>query len=182
MKHPIYSMSFSDAVLRELSIERDEKKVKETSVFLPKWMRTPIDILHIESKMSVAKLYTGIVNHGTSILQHRFDDEINAFQHVRRAILRSGNTFHEALLHEFNSIGDATFVKPYRRTMNIPEWCIGYLGKLSDVFPIEYSASIRMSIYYSLNRWDDIPTWNKSMCLKEIDTFEKGVNENDKHK
>lgn len=176
-KRPLYSMSFEEAVIRELSIERDGEKVKEISVYLPKWMRTPIDILHIESEMSAAKLYTGIVNHGTAILQHRFDDEIDAFQQVRRTILRSGNEFNEDLLHYFKPLGDETFVKPYRRTMCTPEWCIGYLGKVSNALPIEYSASIRMAMYYSLERWKDIQDCSKTRCRKEIDEFESGIND-----
>lgn len=168
-------MSFNDAVLRELSIERDGEKAKEISVYLPKWAQTPIDILHIESKMSAAKLYTGIVNHGTAILQHKFDDEIDAFQHIRRTILRDGNEFNEDLLHYFKPLGDKTFVKPYRRTLSIPEWCIGYLGKVSNALPIEYSASIRVAMCYSLDIWEEITTVGKSKCVEEISSFEIGI-------
>ena len=176
MKRPLHSMNFNDAVLRELSIERDGETVKEISVYLPNWMLTPIEILHIESGMSAAKLYTGIVNHGTAKIQHRFDDEIDVFQQVRRTILRSDDEFNKDLLHHFNPLGDKTFVKPYRRTMSIPEWCIGYLGKVSNALPIEYSASIRMATYYSLEQWKDIPNSSMAKCREETTSFESGIN------
>ena len=175
MKKTLHSMSFEDAVLRELSIERDQENIKETSVYLPKWVQTSIDILHIESEMSFAKLYLGIINHGTAILQHRFNDEIDAIQHVRHTILRSGDDFAEDFLHDFKSLGDRTFVKPYKRTVAMPEWCIGYLGDLSMAFPIEYSASIRLSMCYSLNKWSNINIVGKMNCESEIVSFEHGI-------
>ena len=175
-KAPLYSMSFEDAVLRELSIERDSEEVAETSVHLPRWMQISVEILHYEAKMSEAKLYTGLINHGTALLQHRFDDEIVAHQHIRRMMLRTDNEFAKDFLYDFKTLGDRTFSRSKKRTVKIPVWCVTYLGIVSNVFPIIYSSAIRLAMCHSLSKWNTIDSVGRENCNTEINGFEKSLN------
>jgi len=172
----LHSMSFKDAVLRELSIERDREEVMETSIYLPRWMQISVEILHYEAKMSEAKLYTGLINHGTAIMQHRFDSEIVAHQHARRTILRSSDEFAKDFLYDFKTLGDRTFTRTKKRTVDMPTWSVTYLGIVGSAFPIQYSSSIRLAICYSLNKWLTIDRIGRENCNMETNEFEKSLN------
>ena len=178
---PLHSMSFKDAVLRELSLERDREETKDTSVHVSRWMQISVEILYYDAKMSEtklskAKLYTGLMNHGTAIIQHRFDDEISAHQLMRSKLLRSDDDFAKEFLYEFKPFGDLTLNKTKKQTIKAPEWATSYLGIVGSVFPIRYSAAIRLAMCYSLDKWmtpDDVGHKN---CKTEIVGFEKSLN------
>jgi len=168
-------MSFEEAVLRELSLERDAEEVVKTSVYLPRWLGIATEIIHSRSNMSADKLYTGMINYGSALMQHRFGDELEAHQQVRGTLLESGDDFKAGFLYDFKSLGDVMFIKPRRRSVRIPEWCVKYLGSFSGAFPIEYSATIRLSIAYALMK-NEVTNPCKENCVCETESFERGLN------
>jgi len=176
MRKQLYSMSFEDAVLRELSIERDAEEVVKTTVNLPYWMYVSVELLHFEEDIATNKLYTGIVNHGTAIIQHRFGDELDAQRQIRSKILRSDDEHDIGYLLDFKVLGNKTFANPRKRNLSIPEWCMQYLGRFSGAFPIKYSTAIRLSMMYSLLKWENITERCANNCVEETKAFESGVN------
>jgi len=175
-KQTLAHASFDDAVLNRTHQDHYAEEAVKTSVNLPYWMYVSLELLHLEEDITTNKLYTGIVNHGTAIVQHRFGDELDAQRQIRSKILRSDDEHDIGYLLDFKVLGNKTFANPRKRTVAIPDWCVEYLRRFSGVFPINYSTVIRLSMMYSLLKWEHITERCRTNCAEETEAFERGLN------
>jgi len=166
-------MRLEDAVHREPFIDRSEDKIYVTSIHLPRWLRATVTILHDSYQISEDKLFTVLVNHGSTILKDRYGDAIKSYIEVHDIILDAKNTVIEAIATDYAVEIDGLAKQGKQRSIRMPTWCKGFLGSFGRISGMSYASLIRLAMYLSLNTHDILNKERKEICKNEIEIFER---------
>ena len=170
-------MSFEDAIFREHLLDRPIGDVEKTNVHLPQWTRIAVALLHNEHKMSESKIYTGLINHGTAMLQHRFGKDVELYGDAQNRMLRSKNIYIRTFAIDFRIDVDGLAEGGKRRTVHVPTWCVNFLGSFGKSVRMNYASLIRLAIYTSLNKCATLDSEHKTICKTEVESFERKFND-----
>jgi len=168
-----------DSTFREVVIEGCDNIRHEmiaTTVMLPVWLRREVSMVHFDTDIAQGKLFTAMVHHGTAILQETAKSNVDYLHDDLRTLIRSKNSIVVDVVQSFtisvNGIDGGA-----RRSLRIPAWSKSYLGQLGGYLRMEYSSLIRLAMYMSIQRYDDILEDDKMICDEAITRFENKMRE-----
>jgi len=165
-------MSFDEAIDRELSLNRSAEDVVKTTIHIPLWVRASVARKHAEMGVSEGRLYTAIINHGTSIIKQRYKDQIREMEGVRYKLLKSDNEIIKSLVGDFQICVNGVQGGKDRRTVRVPVWCKGYLGTVGAALRMEFSSMVRLALYLAFQTNRDISKKDMEICKLAVSTFE----------
>lgn len=165
-------LTFDEAIDRELLLNRSSEDVVKTTIHIPLWVRASIARKHAEMDVSEGKLYTAIINHGTSIIKTRYKDRIRDMEGVRYKLLKSDNDIIKSLVGDFQICVNGVQGGKDRRTVRVPAWCKDYLGTVGAAFRMEFSSMVRLALYLAFQTNRDISKKDMRICKTAISNFE----------
>lgn len=165
-------LTFDEAIDRELLLNRSSEDVVKTTIHIPLWVRASIARKHAEMGVSEGKLYTAIINHGTSIIKTRYKDRIREMEGVRYKLLKSDNDIIKSLVGDFQICVNGVQGGKDRRTVRVPAWCKDYLGTVGAALRMEFSSMVRLALYLAFQTNCDISKKDMRTCKSAISKFE----------
>lgn len=173
----IAELTFDDAIDRELDLGRSSNDVVKTTIHLPLWVRTTVARLHIEKRVSEGRLYTAIINHGASIIKHRYGKRIHEMEGVRYKLLKSDNDVIKSIVGDFQICVNGVQGKNDRRTIRVPTWCKDYLGAVGAALRMEFPSMVRLSTYLSFQTCYSVSKKDMDACNEAISKFEQKLDD-----
>jgi len=172
MRKTLINSDFREAVIdRYTDIHGD---LARSTVMLPTWLRREVFNIHIDENVAEGKIYTGMVNYGTALLQHTLSDRIKALHSDVRALTSSDNDMIVDIVQNFST--SVNGVKGgARRTISIPAWTQSYLASTGTYLRTEFSSMLRLTLYMAIQQYDHILEKDGIICETEINAFDSQV-------
>ena len=168
----IAELSFDEAIDRELKVNRSTEDIVKTTVHIPLWVRAAIACKHAEIGTSEGKIYTAIINYGTSVLKQNYQDQIRVMEGVRYKLLKSDNDIVRSLVGDFQICVNGVQGNSDRRTIRVPAWCKEYLGTVGSALRMEFSSMVRLALYLAFQKSEGLGIKDMQVCTTAISTFE----------
>jgi len=152
----------------------NEQEKKRTTVHLPQWLRLSLSELKELYNLSWAELTSRMIEHGFSIIQHRYNEQITAIGKYRKKFRFAKIETIRNFFTDFSVSVDG-LEKPKNRPVAVNKNIYSGIGEIGEKLGIDLSSMIRLCLYHSLIETDDIPAEMKNHAQSEVDKFERTI-------
>ncbi len=170
----LYEESLSTILTTKNWKKVNEQEKKRTTVHLPQWLRLSLSELKELYNLSWAELTSRMIEHGFSIIQHKYSEQIAAIGEYRKKFRFAKIQVIRNFFTDFSVTVDG-LDKPKNKPVTISKNIYSGIGEIGEKLGIDLSSMIRLCLYHSLIEMDDmvtIPVEMRSHARSEVDKFE----------